>query len=153
MTWSTAAVLHTAFECLLWAGKKITLTALWGETQTLSCKAWTRTRLTVTYVCYKAKGCGLDDRGYIPGKANDFLFSTTSRPALGTTQPAIQWVRGASSLGAKRQGREDDLSPTSNADVKNTIPHKSWWRDAYSLSTGKVLPYGGKNSHFTEWNI
>jgi hypothetical protein len=32
-----------------------------------------------------------------------FLF-TTSRPALGPTQPPIQWVLGAISLGVKWQG-------------------------------------------------
>jgi hypothetical protein len=37
-----------------------------------------------------------------------FLFTTASRTALGPTQPPIQWVRGALSLGAKRPGREAD---------------------------------------------
>jgi hypothetical protein len=40
-----------------------------------------------------------------------FLFTTTSRMALGRTQPPIQWVPGALSLGVKRPGREDDHSP------------------------------------------
>jgi hypothetical protein len=46
-----------------------------------------------------------------------FLFITTSRPALGPTQP-VQWVPGALSLGVKRPGREDH-SPPSSAEVKN----------------------------------
>jgi len=29
-----------------------------------------------------------------------FLFATTSRPILGSTQPAIQWVPAAQSAGA-----------------------------------------------------
>jgi hypothetical protein len=33
-----------------------------------------------------------------------FLFTTASRMALGPTQPPIQWVPGALSLGVKRQG-------------------------------------------------
>jgi hypothetical protein len=39
-----------------------------------------------------------------------FLFITASRTALGPTQPPIQWVPGALSLGVKRSGREADHS-------------------------------------------
>jgi hypothetical protein len=34
------------------------------------------------------------------------------------SQPPIQWVPGALSLGIKRPGREDDHSPPSSAEVK-----------------------------------
>jgi hypothetical protein len=34
-----------------------------------------------------------------------FLFTTASRPAVGPTQPSIQWVPGTLSLGVKRPGR------------------------------------------------
>jgi hypothetical protein len=44
-----------------------------------------------------------------------FLFITASRPALGTTQPPIQWVTGAISLGLKRSGHQADHSPPSSA--------------------------------------
>jgi hypothetical protein len=47
-----------------------------------------------------------------------FLLTTASRTALGLTQPPIQWVAGALSLGVKRPGREDDSSPPSSAEVK-----------------------------------
>jgi hypothetical protein len=47
-----------------------------------------------------------------------FLFTTVSRTALGPTQPPIQWVPGALSLGVKRPGREADHSPPSSAKVK-----------------------------------
>jgi len=46
-----------------------------------------------------------------------FVFTTASRPALGPTQPPIQWEAGAHSLGVKRPGRETDHSPSS-AEVK-----------------------------------
>jgi len=39
--------------------------------------------------------------------------------ALRPTQPPIQWVSGALSLGVKRPGRETDHSPQSIAEVKN----------------------------------
>jgi hypothetical protein len=42
------------------------------------------------------------------------VFATTSKPVLGPTQPAVQWV-----LGLKQLGCEADHSPTSNAKVKN----------------------------------
>jgi hypothetical protein len=47
-----------------------------------------------------------------------FLFTTAFRTALGPTQPPIQWVLGALSLGIKRPGREADHSPPSSAEVK-----------------------------------
>jgi hypothetical protein len=50
-----------------------------------------------------------------------FLFTTVSRPVLGSTQPPIQWVPRALSLGVKRPGREADYSPSSSAEVKNAF--------------------------------
>jgi hypothetical protein len=50
-----------------------------------------------------------------------FLFTTASRTALGPTQPPIQWVPGALSLGIKRPGCEADHSPPSNAEVKEWV--------------------------------
>jgi hypothetical protein len=47
-----------------------------------------------------------------------FLFITTSRMALGPTQPPIQWVPGALSLGVKQPGCEADHLPPSSAKVK-----------------------------------
>jgi hypothetical protein len=47
-----------------------------------------------------------------------FLFTTTSRMALGLTQPHIQWVPGALSLGVKQLGHEADHSPSSSAEIK-----------------------------------
>jgi hypothetical protein len=48
-----------------------------------------------------------------------FLFTTTSRTALGPTQPPIQWVPGALSLGVKRLGREAEHSPHLEPRSKN----------------------------------
>jgi hypothetical protein len=64
--------------------------------------------------------------GYGPGWSSDpcrvkyFLFSMSSRPALGPTQSLIQWVPEALSSGLERLRREaDHLLPTS-AEVKKT---------------------------------
>jgi hypothetical protein len=54
-----------------------------------------------------------------------FLFTIVSRPALGPTQPPIQWVPGALSLGVKQSGREGDHSPPSSAEVKNAWSYTS----------------------------
>jgi hypothetical protein len=45
--------------------------------------------------------------------------TTASRQAVGPTQPPIQWVPRALSLGVKQPGHEADHSPPSNAEVKN----------------------------------
>jgi hypothetical protein len=57
-------------------------------------------------------------RSSSPGRVKNFLFSTSSRPALGSNQPPIQWVPGALSPGVKRQVREADHSPPASAEVK-----------------------------------
>jgi hypothetical protein len=54
-----------------------------------------------------------------------FLFTTTSRTALGPTLPPIQWVSGALSWGVKRPGREADHSPPSSAKIKNASSYTS----------------------------
>jgi hypothetical protein len=75
-----------------------------------------------------------------------FLFTTASRTALGPTQPPIQWVPGAHSLGVKRPGREADHSPPSSAEVKECVelylhsPNTPSWRGA-QLKHRDTLPY------------
>jgi hypothetical protein len=81
-------------------------------------------------VLLRAGSPGLDSRQW-----KVFLFSTASTPALGPTQPPIQWVPGVLSPGIKRQEREADHSPPSSAEVKNggAIPpllRMSSWRGA-----------------------
>jgi len=63
------------------------------------------------------------------------LFATTSRLALGPTQPHIQWVTGALSLGVNQSGREADHSRTASAEIENawsyiispTYVFMVWW--------------------------
>jgi hypothetical protein len=54
-----------------------------------------------------------------------FLPTTVSRTVLGPTQPPIQWIARAISLGVKWLGREADHSPPSSAEVKNAWSHTS----------------------------
>jgi hypothetical protein len=54
-----------------------------------------------------------------------FLFDSASRTALGPTQPPIQWVPGALSMGVKWSGREADHSPPSSAEVKSVWSYVS----------------------------
>jgi hypothetical protein len=68
--------------------------------------------------------------GSIPRRGKNFFFSTASRPALRPTQPPIQWVPGAVSLGG-----EGGHSPPCSAEVKNggavpSFSRTSSWRDA-----------------------
>jgi len=53
------------------------------------------------------------------------LLNIESRLALGPTQPPIQWVPGALSLGVKQLGHEADHSPPSSAEVKNMWSYTS----------------------------
>jgi hypothetical protein len=62
---------------------------------------------------------GLDGRGSNPARGNIFLFSTISRPAVGPTQPPIQWVPGPIFPAVKRRKRGADHSLPSSTEVKN----------------------------------
>jgi hypothetical protein len=60
------------------------------------------------------------DRGSIPGRGKIFPLASVSRPALGPTQPPVQWVPGVLSPGVKsRPGRDADHSPLPSAVVFN----------------------------------
>jgi hypothetical protein len=48
------------------------------------------------------------------------IFSMSSSPVLGPTQPPIQWVRGVVFPRVKRPGRETGHSPRTSAEVKKT---------------------------------
>jgi hypothetical protein len=52
-------------------------------------------------------------------------LNDASRPALGPTQPPIQLIPAAVSLGVKRLGREADHSPPSSTEVKNAWSYTS----------------------------
>jgi hypothetical protein len=59
------------------------------------------------------------------GRVKNFLFSTSSRPVLESTQPPIQWVSRALLPGVKRPGREADRSPSAIAEVKKMWTYTS----------------------------
>jgi hypothetical protein len=75
-----------------------------------------------------------------------FLFTTSSRAALGPTQPLIQWVLWSLSLGIKWLGREADHSPPSSAEIKEWVElylHSSntpSWRGAQLKHRDILLP-------------
>jgi hypothetical protein len=66
---------------------------------------------------------GLDDRAIgvrSPAGAEEFSSASVSRPAMGPTQPPVQWVPVVLSPGIKaRPGRDADHSPPSSAEVVN----------------------------------
>jgi hypothetical protein len=75
-----------------------------------------------------ALGYGLDDRDSrvrVPAGAGNFSLNHRVQNGSGPTQPPIQWVPGALSLGLKRPGRESDHSPPFSAEVKNEWSYTS----------------------------
>jgi hypothetical protein len=77
----------------------------------------------------------MDGQNSIPSRDKIFLSSIVSKPALGSTQPLIQWEQGALSPGIKRLGREANYSPPASANVKDAgavllLPPKSPWNCA-----------------------
>jgi hypothetical protein len=71
-----------------------------------------------------ALGYGLDDWGSrvrLPAGAGNFSHHHRVQTALGPTQPPIQWVPGALSVGVKRPESEADHSPPSSAEVKECV--------------------------------
>jgi hypothetical protein len=82
-------------------------------------------------------GYGLHDRGVGVRVllVNNFLFSTSSRPALGPSQPHIQWVPGALSRGER--GRSVKLTSRLKLVPRSrkygsihALPHTLSWRIA-----------------------
>jgi len=73
------------------------------------------------------------------------LLPTASRTILGPTQPPIQWVRGALSLGVKQPGREADYSHPPSAEVKDRVelflrsPSMPSWRGAQLKKSTRIL--------------
>jgi hypothetical protein len=87
-------------------------------------------------------------RSYLVTPRLPFLFTTASRPALGTIQPPIQWVPGALSLVVKRLEREANHLPPSNAEVKEYVelyfhsPNTPSWRGAQLKKRTEItLPF------------
>jgi hypothetical protein len=59
---------------------------------------------------------GLRDKVRVPVESR--IFSTSSRPTLGPTQPPTQWVTEVLTQEVKRPGRETDYSPPTFAKNK-----------------------------------
>jgi hypothetical protein len=59
-------------------------------------------------------------RSSSPNRVKNFHFSTSSSPAMGSTQPPIQWVPVALSPGVKQPRGETDHTPPISAEVRKT---------------------------------
>jgi hypothetical protein len=71
-------------------------------------------------------------RSSSPGSVKNFLFSTSSRPAVGSTKFPIQWIPGAFSPGVKRPECEADhlqlVSRSRKCGSIHPFPHTPSWR-------------------------
>jgi hypothetical protein len=72
-----------------------------------------------------------------------FLYPTASRPALGLTQPSVQWVPGALFQGVKRPWREADPSPSSapRSRMVELYLHSSWHNASLIKHGGSFTVY------------
>jgi hypothetical protein len=79
---------------------------------------------------------GLVDRGVgVLFPVGSGILSTSSRPALGSTQPPMEWVTEALSPKVKRPGHEANHLPPASAEVRNCrcihpLPLTPSWRSA-----------------------
>jgi hypothetical protein len=64
-------------------------------------------------------------RSSSPSRVKNFLFLTSSRPALGSTQPPIEWGLGTLSPWVKGLGHEADHSPPASAGFKKMWSYTS----------------------------
>jgi hypothetical protein len=112
----------------------------------------------------KVTSCQLESQGIevqFLARARDFLFSAGSRPSLGPSHPAIQWVLRTCSPRITLQQHEGDHLSLSSAEVKNggAIPPLSIRFHGMKLNKiglSKTLPFLTlRNSHIShpEFNI
>jgi hypothetical protein len=95
---------------------------------TLLINCWSQDRVSSWYSDWLRAG---RPRGWGSGRVKNFLFFTSSRPALGSTQLPIQWVLGVLSLGVKRPGPEADHSPPVSTEVKKMWIYTSTLQSAF----------------------
>jgi hypothetical protein len=114
-----------SFKCwihlhrLLIKNKGEGLPAHWGPSDTGSTYSWA---VIAQSVQRWATGWMIGVLGFDSQRGlGIFLFTTASRTALGPTQPPIQCIPGALSLGIKRPGREADHSPPFSVEVKEWV--------------------------------
>jgi hypothetical protein len=71
-------------------------------------------------------------------RGRHFIFYTTSKLALGSTQPTIQWIPAAPSLWVKWLGHLHLVSAVSMLRMAGGIPALSLY--AFMAGTGTTLP-------------
>ena len=87
-----------------------------------------------------ATAYGLDGLGTESRRGRDFPHP--SRPALGPTQPPVQWALGIFHLGVKRAGCDIDHPPLSSTEVKERVEQYLYSPFVSSLPViGRTLPY------------
>lgn len=76
-----------------------------------------------------------------------FFSSKTFGPLLGPTQPAVELVLGAFTLGAKRPEREAEHLPQSNGEVKNKWSCTSTPSMCFYSARGQLQPFTFTTAH------
>jgi hypothetical protein len=80
-----------------------------------------------TYFCDPGSSVSIVSTGWTTGRSRFdprqrqriFPLASVSRPALGPTQPPVQWVTWVLSPGVTRPGRDADHSPPCSAEIEN----------------------------------
>jgi hypothetical protein len=73
-------------------------------------------------------------RSMSPDRFKNVPFSTSSTPALGSTQPPIQWVRGVKRPGSLREAHLQLVQRSRKYGSIHPLQHTSSWRCAYLVT-------------------
>jgi hypothetical protein len=131
---------HTVHDCSYFIELYSSVNKIWTETKKLNVLKWREPGSSGSIVSWLRTG-PQGGRGSIPGSGKGFFpVASVSRPALGPTQPPVQWVQRVLSPGVKR-GRGVTLTTHPHLELKSIMSrsYTSSSPSAFMAFSGTVL--------------